>query len=461
MNINDNFRYLHMGLPEDILRRKLCGDFDGAVRLIDRRLKEKKLPEPLRCCLQAEREMILRLPGDFPYTREEALARIRERIPDFGEEEFDERVDNGCIGWIYKKGEMRFFNRFFETLCKTEPGFARRAGVTLSGAESAGKNSRKEEELERCIGQMKERGMLSRRIRVRASLRLKDDVFVPGRKIRAHLPVPSECDDQSEIVFEKIWPEHGRVAPGDALQRTVCWEEVMEENHEFTVEYSYVRRAVYHDTAVMKGEGEQPDFFTEEQPPHILFTPYIRDLTAQLSEGTEDPLEKARRFYDYITKNMTYTFMPAYFSMENIAENCARNMTGDCGVFALLFLTLCRCAGIPACWQSGLAAEPDFCGAHDWVRFYIAPYGWLYADPSYGVSAMRAGNENRRQFYFGNLDPFRMAANQAFQAPFTVEKEGFRADPYDNQVGEIESEGYGFTYEEFERSKEVLLCQEV
>ena len=54
-----------------------------------------------------------------------------------------------------------------------------------------------------------------------------------------------------------------------------------------------------------------------------------------------------------------------------------------------------------------------------------------------------------------------MAANQAFQAPFTVEKEGFRADPYDNQVGEIEAEGYGFTYEEFERSKEVLLCQEV
>ena len=55
---------------------------------------------------------------------------------------------------------------------------------------------------------------------------------------------------------------------------------------------------------------------------------------------------------------MRYTFMPSYFVLENIAENCARSFTGDCGVFALLFVTLCRCAGIPAQWQSGLAAEP-------------------------------------------------------------------------------------------------------
>ena len=98
---------------------------------------------------------------------------------------------------------------------------------------------------------------------------------------------------------------------------------------------------------------------------------YIRELALELSKGADSPLEKARRFYDYITLHMTYTYMPSYFSLENIAENCARSFTGDCGVFALLFLTLCRFVKIPACWQSGLITEPDFCGAHDWVRFYI------------------------------------------------------------------------------------------
>ena len=211
----------------------------------------------------------------------------------------------------------------------------------------------------------------------------------------------------------------------------------------------------------MKGEGPQPDFYTQEEAPHILFTPYIRELAARLTERETDPLEKARRFYDFITLHMTYTYMPSYFSLENIAENCARSFTGDCGVFALLFLTLCRCAGIPARWQSGLTAEPDFCGAHDWVQFYVAPYGWLYADTSYGIAAVRAGDEERRRFYFGNIDPFRMTANQAFQAPFTVEKQHWRADPYDNQVGEMETEERGLRYEEFERSKQVLACQEL
>lgn len=198
-----------------------------------------------------------------------------------------------------------------------------------------------------------------------------------------------------------------------------------------------------------------------ELAPHIIFTPYIRTLAAELSKGCETPLEKARSFYDFITLNFKYTYMPAYFSLEDIPGNCARTFTGDCGVFALLFITLCRCAGIPAQWQSGLAAEPDFIGGHDWVRFYAAPLGWIYADPSYGIGAVRAENEERRRFYFGNLDPYRMVANRAFQAPFTVEKKYWRTDPYDNQLGEIETAERGLRYEEFERRKDVLMCEEI
>ena len=35
------------------------------------------------------------------------------------------------------------------------------------------------------------------------------------------------------------------------------------------------------------------------------------------------------------------------------------------------------------------------------------------------------------------------------------------ADPYDNQVGEIETKQRGLLYEEFERSKVTLLCEEL
>ena len=171
-----------------------------------------------------------------------------------------------------------------------------------------------------------------------------------------------------------------------------------------------------------------------------------------------DPLEKARRFYDFITLNTHYSFQPEYFVLENISEGCARNFTGDCGVFALLLITLMRCAGIPAQWQSGNCAQPGDMGSHDWTRFYVAPYGWLFADPSFGGGAVRRGNEEERQFYFGNLDPYRMVANRAFQAPFTIAKQHWRADPYDNQSGEMESAERGFCFDDFEYTKETLEC---
>ena len=461
MNINDTLKYMNNGLPEDILRRKMHGDFAGAIRLIDRRLREANLPEALRGSLEVHKLICQMLPDEFPYSKAEAMAIIHRDIPDFTEEEFDELVDQRNIRWIYVNGEMRYFNRFYSSLCKAVPEFGRRAQQHIGGMESITAGSSAANLRDVTIAKMKKNGSLTTRIRIRAKVQMKDEFFTPGMFVRAHLPIPALCDQQKEIQIEKIWPETGMVSPETAGQRTVCWEETMSENHEFMVEYSYLHTAKYKDAYNGKGIPGHYDFDVHQQEPHIIFSPYIRSLCGELTEGMTDPLEKARSFYDFITKNMYYTYMPEYITQENLAENCARSYTGDCGVFALLFLTLCRCAGIPAQWQSGLTVEPDFIGGHDWVRFYAEPYGWIFADTSYGTSAMRAGNEERRQFYFGNLDPYRMVANSAFQENFTIPKEHWRADPYDNQLGEMESAERGYASGEYLRSKEVLLCEEV
>ena len=70
MDINETFRSLNVGLPEDILRLKLYGAFDEAVRLIDQRLTCPNIPQGLRDCMTAQREMMLRTPPDYPFTRE-------------------------------------------------------------------------------------------------------------------------------------------------------------------------------------------------------------------------------------------------------------------------------------------------------------------------------------------------------------------------------------------------------
>lgn len=430
MNQNHDFQYLNIGLPDDILRHKQHGNLKEAVRLIDLRLADENTPPALAACMRAQREMMLRLPKDYPFTKSQALDVARREIADFSETEFDALVDARRISWVYLDGKMHYFRRFFETLCATEAEIARRAGRPIPGTDE------RAEALAQVRKTLKKEGVLSQRMRLEKTIRYPDESFTPGMELKAYLPLPCACDEQSDIDIESVFPKNGVIAPEDAPQRTVCWQGRYQENPTFRVTYSFTRTAVYQDLSVDRSAAEQPFFDTEEQPPHIAFTPYIRSLCAQLSEGAKTPLEKARRFYDYITLNMRYSFMPQYFVLEDIAASCARNLTGDCGVLALLFITLCRCAGIPAQWQSGLEVEPGGSGCHDWARFYVAPYGWLLADPSYGVSAAQRGDEDCRQFYFGNMDPCRMAANSVFQADFTIPMETWRADPYDNQTGE-------------------------
>ena len=51
----------------------------------------------------------------------------------------------------------------------------------------------------------------------------------------------------------------------------------------------------------------------------------------------------------------------------------------------------------------------------------------------------------RWNFYLGNLDPYRMVCNSAYQQSFYVPKQHVRIDPFDNQCGECECSARGFS----------------
>lgn len=451
MNQNHLFACLNIGLPEDILRLKMNGNFERAVQLIDARL-EKGLTEPLANCMRAEREIMLRLPGEYPYTKKQALALVQKEIPDFTEQELDALVRAGRIDWIFLEGQERFLSSFFATLKKTDAGIALRAGLN---AQAAGE----EQLLDRSLRLIQTNGSFGCRIRLRASVRIADEAFRPGKKVRVWLPVPAVCRQQSNIKILSSSPEITFLAPEDAPQRTAYFEEVMQENHPFAVEYEY-DSTIHRARPGSAEDAPAPEDFAEHAP-HILFTPYLRQLCKTLCQGKKTDLEKAQSFYDFITTSVKYAYVREYFGLTSIAEHCAKSLSGDCGVQAVLFITLCRCAGIAARWQSGLCARPGYAGPHDWAEFYAQPFGWLYADPSFGGGANRVGDERRRRFYFGGLDPYRMVANRAFYADFQPPSQGFRADPYDSQSGEIEVEGRGLRYEEYERTRELLTLEEL
>lgn len=461
MNQNHTFADTALGLPEDIRHLKEYGDFENAIRLIDLRLENEDLPQCMRRNYEAQKEILRRMPGLYPYTKASALDRIRQDIPDFTMEELEHYIDLGRITWHYVHGELRLLRSFFGTLRKTQPEFAARLPQQAPQAGASHELLDRNARLDRAARLMQEKGSMSARIRVRTQIAIADDAFVPGETYRVWLPIPAACIQQSEIRLLDFSSQPTFIAPEDAAQRTVYWEETMVKNHPFWVEYSYLHTAPFADPAARPADPVQPTFFTGETAPHIVFTPYIRALCAELSAGTDDPVEKARRFYDYVTQQVKYSFAPDYFTLPDIAETCLKTGRGDCGIQALAFVTLCRCAGIPAKWQSGLEVDPDSIGQHDWAMFYIAPFGWMFADPSFGGSAWRAGNLARHNHYFGNLDVYRCVTVNGFQQDFEPASRFWRADPYDNQLGEVECSTRSLLPRELDYNLKVVDFQEI
>ena len=101
----------------------------------------------------------------------------------------------------------------------------------------------------------------------------------------------------------------------------------------------------------------------------------------------------------------------------------------------MLFITLCRLNSIPARWQSGWNTVPGGKTIHDWSEIYLAPYGWMPVDPYMGIFAMRyatalsaAQRREIRDFYFGGLDQYRMAANSDHNQALKPPKQSMRSE---------------------------------
>ena len=108
------------------------------------------------------------------------------------------------------------------------------------------------------------------------------------------------------------------------------------------VEYAYDYHVDYVELDPAKASEEQPDFCTNEQAPHIRFTPYLQELLKEIIGDETNPIIKARKIYDFVTTKVMYSYMREYFTIECIPEYAAINLKGDCGVQALLFITPIR-----------------------------------------------------------------------------------------------------------------------
>ena len=422
-----DMRYLNVPLPEDLMKLKWGGDYERLISVIDGRLADETLPAPLRKRLQLERILAARIPSQYPYSYEDALELLRANIRDFKDEELETLWEENTADWIYM---------FFDNLMKTRDDYGARFLGTMEDNEKNAALLRENVRL------MEEHGgrTVHMRLLTRLSLTPEAEKACMGKTAHVYMPLPVEYAQVRNLRllgFEGTAGEPVSVDNGSYPQRTARFETVIRGGEVWQTEFEFDNETVFRNPDPSQVLFSQPSFYTGEEAPHIRFTPYLRELTRSVTEGEENPLLAAEKIYRFITSQVKYSFVRSYSTVEDIPEFTAANRKGDCGFQALLFITMCRIAGIPARWQSGLYATPLTVGSHDWAQYYVAPFGWLSADCSFGGSAFRQGDEKRRAYYGANLDPYRIPYASQFMHSFSREEEGLRDDPYDNQSGEV------------------------
>ncbi len=417
--------FLIASLPEEIEILENMGDFRTAVKKINEYLS-MNLPPCMVLRLRYEKERIFRLRKEYSITMEKAREMLKRDIRGVKESEIDAWLDNGWLDCRKIDKKMRCFNRFEDNLIFSSP--------SLSNRRVKKKDTRTNELLLGTLIRMNTWEI--KRYRITAGIKMRIRKKYEGERFRVWLPVPKENFQINNVRVISSSPEYLYVNDGE--QKTAYFETRKREiKLEFSYEISEVSGGI---------EGKIEEKYTREKYPHIIFSPYLKNIANTITEGIDSELEKARRIYEWVTSHMRYFYVKNYGTYENIGEYAATNLKGDCGFHAILFIVLARISGIPAKWQSGWFITPYYAGSHDWAQVNIDGK-WYPVDASFGNLKRHTMVEN--EFYFGNLDAFRMIANDDIAEEFYPKKKFWRSDPVDNQVGEVENEVRNIYYDGF------------
>jgi len=440
-------RFLKLALPKDIKESINSGNLSKAEEVLkDNLIKVAGLGADYVERLTFELERIRRLRMDYCLDVEEAFKKFKEVFPEANREVFTRLMKDRAFDMKIIDGNLKFFREYAFNFSKMNKEWRRKAKEPEIRKRAREVLLKRQDEIIKTA--IRESGHISPiKFRILHKLSLKPGVVPSGEEVRVWIPIPRVCNLHPSVRIlrssHKVYLSHEQYP-----QRTTYLEGKVKDEKptEFWVEYEYIVRAFYLPINPLKVKEYDTSSslyltYTAEKPPNISFTPYLEELTNRIVSCEDNPYLKAKRIYNWIITHVTYNLSYDYSLYDNIPEFVARERRGDCGMQALLFITLCRIAGIPARWQSGWYMNPVKPSMHDWAQFYVEPYGWLYADLSFGGSMP----QERKEFYFGNIEGFRMAANEDISVQYDPPKRFLRSDPIDSQRGEVEWK-YGNLY---------------
>lgn len=434
------------------------GDFAGAHNAIAAALPDAS---PLDATVLAfQRERMRRIALDFDQDSAQVRERLRRQIPDLTAAEFARWDAQGLLERMDIDGKRLYFNRAASNLFRlSTDARARRADprpFVESPLESTNAHHPAVIDAARVAHAD---SVLPRRIRITQALTVHADAVPAGETVSAWIPYPRSIPgQQGDIRLLSSEPATHAIAPESTLQRTVHFEKtaVAGQATEFSATYDVTISARHADVhadkvAVAKVTPELAPFLAQ-RPPHIVFTDDMKAFSRRVVGDETNPWRIAQKLFAAVDQ-IPWAGAREYSTISNISDYALHAGHADCGQQTLLLMTLLRLNGIPARWQSGMmfadnAGVQSYWNLHDWGQLYIAPYGWMPMDVTFG--RLDAADPAVAGFYLGGLDGYRVAFNDDYGRPLVPAKRFTRSETVDLQRGEAEWAGGNLYFDQWD-----------
>lgn len=439
-----------------------AGQFRAAETAITDALAKAGLRVETRSALLFQRERMRRILMDFSLDAGAARARVRERIPDLTEAEFAHWDAAGLLEHQVIDGRLRYFSRSPSNLFRlSAEARARRAEQTPQEDGPMETPNAHHRAVRQASLDEQRTSVLPQRVRVTQSLTVDADAVPAGERVRAWIPYPRRVPGQQESLrFLGSEPAQHSIAPEAVMQRTVYLEKAAQAGKPtvFSIDYELTLFNQYHEidaARVVPAEitGELAPFVAE-RPPHVVFNDSVRLLSRQIVGDETHPWRIAQKLFAAVDE-IPWAGAREYSTITNLSDYALHAGHADCGQQTLLLITLLRLNGIPARWQSGMVySDGEYSNLHDWGWFYIAPYGWMPMDVTFGRFEE---TQDLEWFYLGGLDAWRIAFNDDFGTRFKPAKQHFRSETVDSQRGEAEWDGGNLYFDQWDYEFEAVL----
>ena len=422
------------------------GHWQRAQREIAEELARPGLSFQTRQDLLFQSDRMTRMRLDFDKTREQVLQEARAIVPAITEEQFAGWEKAGAVEFLEVDGTRWYFHNAAANLFRINPE-ARALKMKLH-PEAASESLYRLADIRNVIANYEktgERFNSPRTWRVTYTLSVKPGVVPAGEIIRAWLPFPHAGNRQGNIRLVSAEPPRFLLPDTNAALASVYLEKPAARNGptEFKIVFEYTSDAFYQPIDPARVQPVPPDEpalkpFMGEEPPEIVFSDEIKNLSRELVGSETNSYLKARKIFDWVYQHIPWTTAREYSTIECLPRYALVGHHGDCGIKTMTFMTLCRLNGIPARWETGWTTDPVK-DMHDWCEIYLAPYGWVPADVTYGVAD--SGDAREKWFFLGGIDAGRLVVNTDYCQPLYPAKMSFRSEIVDFQRGEVEWRG--------------------